>query len=242
MGLISRVSSRTYRWMLVVLLTLLLVGILHWIFFTKNDPDPTLCNNLDCVRCSPLYAHIKRHCEEKYNVKLEKGRISYQPNLPPLSPFPDVSDILDMTTVQELKKALPIFSKDYDRLKRSVEPDDGWKRLFLMNQGNWLGESETRSQLEKILGKNRLMQGDCFGNVLFSTVTENIAEHYGPTNKRLRLQICIETNSGIEIVCGGERRGWKRGELFLLNDWLQHKVVVSQHLEPARTVLIVDIF
>jgi len=176
------------------------------------------------------------------------------PDLPELAPFPDLSVLLDRNKIDELERAVDIFREDFENLKlgnlKKVNSNETWKKSFIMNQGTWTDYGKTTKTmkiLEKILGEKLLLENNVFGNVLFSTVTDNISAHYGPTNIRVRLQICLEADARFEIVCDGERKKWTRNGMLLLNDWLLHEVEMVnggfpglKNL-PERSVLIVDL-
>jgi len=221
--------------------------IVFFLFFNKK-PDSSedgFCNSLDCVRCSPKFSNIKSKCENEYGIKLKKGQIWKEPDLPELPAYPELETILSPEIIQNLQKSIPIFKQEFkNSIKLQNDLESPWQKTFILNQGTWTGNClNTKSTLQKILNPhNLLLENNIFGNILFSTITDKISPHYGPTNLRLRLQICLEVNNNFEMICDNHKKKWTKNCMFLLNDWLLHEVVkINPKVSSKRSVLIIDL-
>lgn len=241
----------------ILFVTFIICFLIHRQYYSNKSLPNSFCENLDCVRCSPVYSSIKSSCERKTGKILKNGQVWMDSDLPELAPFPDLSVLLDDQQIDELERAVGVFREDFEQLKLenlkradSKLGNETWVKKFIMNQGTWTDYGKTTKTikiLKSILGEKLILANNVFGNVLFSTVTDKISAHYGPTNIRVRLQICLEADDRFEIVCGEERKKWTRNGMFLLNDWLMHEVEMVNGKDPGlksmpeRSVLIVDL-
>jgi aspartate beta-hydroxylase len=76
--------------------------------------------------------------------------------------------------------------------------------------------------------------------VTFSTLAAGtrLIPHYGPTNIKLRHQLCIENAKGAQIRVGEEWRSWEQGKCLVIDDSFNHEVVHGGN--HRRVVLLVD--
>ena len=235
---------------MIIVLGIITVIIFFLFFYKKQNPDNGFCNSLDCVRCSPVFSDIKSMCENEQRIKLKKGQIWKEPGLSDLPPYPELKTLLSPFIIENLQNSIEIFKKDFESLSKVHNNlNSPWQKTFVMNQGQWTGKClNTKNTLRKILNEgsvsphNLLLEDNIFGNVLFSTITDKITPHYGPTNFRLRLQICLEENDNFEMVCDNKSKKWVKNGMFLLNDWLLHEVIkINPKVSSKRSVLIIDL-
>lgn len=76
--------------------------------------------------------------------------------------------------------------------------------------------------------------------VTFSSLSPgtHLRPHYGPTNIKLRHQLCLESAEGARIRVGDEWRGWRQGECNVIDDSFDHEVVHAG--DSRRVVMLVD--
>jgi len=76
--------------------------------------------------------------------------------------------------------------------------------------------------------------------VTFSTLAPgtHLKPHYGPTNVKLRHQLCIENAEGARIRVGDQWRSWQAGKCLVIDDSYDHEVVHEG--DRRRVVMLVD--
>nr|XP_020657534.1 aspartate beta-hydroxylase domain-containing protein 2 [Pogona vitticeps] len=126
-------------------------------------------------------------------------------------------------------------------------PSGEWLTFSLVRQGTCLPRNCRRCpRTYRLLGSLRTCLGNnIFGNACLSVLTPGtvIAEHYGPTNIRLRCHLGLKTPSNCELVVGGEPQCWAEGRCLLFDDSFLHTAFHGGPPEEGpRAVFMVDLW
>ncbi|XP_019362208.1 PREDICTED: aspartate beta-hydroxylase domain-containing protein 2 [Gavialis gangeticus] len=110
--------------------------------------------------------------------------------------------------------------------KMNSTPSGEWFTFYLVNQGLCVPRNCRKCpRTYRLLGSLRTCIGNnVFGNACISVLSPGtvIAEHYGPTNIRIRCHLGLKTPSGCELVVGGEPQCWAEGRCLLFDDSFLH--------------------
>uniref|UniRef100_A0A8C3EJF1 Aspartate beta-hydroxylase domain-containing protein 2 n=4 Tax=Corvus TaxID=30420 RepID=A0A8C3EJF1_CORMO len=110
--------------------------------------------------------------------------------------------------------------------KMNSTPSGEWFTFYLVNQGMCVPRNCRRCpRTYRLLGSLRTCIGNnVFGNACISVLSPGtvIAEHYGPTNIRIRCHLGLKTPSNCELVVGGEPQCWAEGRCLLFDDSFLH--------------------
>ncbi|XP_062399408.1 aspartate beta-hydroxylase domain-containing protein 2 [Sardina pilchardus] len=131
--------------------------------------------------------------------------------------------------------------------KANSTPRGQWWTYYLVNQGTPLAVNARRCpRAWRVLGQLRtFVANNVFGNACFSVITPGaaIAEHYGPTNVRLRCHLGLKVPAGCELVVGGEPQCWSEGSCLLFDDSFLHTAFHEGTAEDGpRVVFMVDLW
>ncbi|XP_069038462.1 aspartate beta-hydroxylase domain-containing protein 2 [Lepisosteus oculatus] len=131
--------------------------------------------------------------------------------------------------------------------KANSAPQGQWLTFYLVNQGVSVPQNCRRCpRAYRVLGSLRTFVGNnVFGNACFSVLTPGalIAEHYGPTNVRLRCHLGLRVPPGCELVVGGEPQCWAEGSCLLFDDSFLHTAFHEGSAEDGpRVVFMVDLW
>ncbi|XP_069850332.1 aspartate beta-hydroxylase domain-containing protein 2 [Dipodomys merriami] len=122
-----------------------------------------------------------------------------------------------------------------------------WLTFHLLSQGVCVPRNCRRCpRTSRLLGSLRTCIGNnVFGNACISVLSPGtvIAEHYGPTNIRVRCHLGLKTPSGCELVVGGEPQCWAEGRCLLFDDSFLHTAFHQGSAEDGpRVVFMVDLW
>ncbi|XP_013387364.2 aspartate beta-hydroxylase domain-containing protein 2 [Lingula anatina] len=128
----------------------------------------------------------------------------------------------------------------------NTTPTGKWLVFHLVNQGTKLEDNckkcpHTVSLLKALPS---FMGCNLLGNASFSVVypgTE-IAEHFGPTNIRIRTHLGLVVPPECELHVGGQTATWKQGQCTVFDDSFSHSVKHSVKGEGSRVVFMVDLW
>ncbi|XP_028904543.1 aspartate beta-hydroxylase domain-containing protein 2 [Ornithorhynchus anatinus] len=180
--------------------------------------------------------------------------------LPDLPSAPYFSREAQKHDVELLERGFPTVLAEFLRLARAFSNcslPQGW-RLHGTPRGQWLtfplvsrGVRVPRNcrrcpRTFRLLGTLRTCIGNnVFGNACISVLGPGtvVAEHYGPTNVRLRCHLGLKTPSGCELVVGGEPQCWAEGQCLLFDDSFLHTAFhEGPQEEGPRVVFTVDLW
>ncbi|NXA98100.1 ASPH2 protein, partial [Melanocharis versteri] len=131
--------------------------------------------------------------------------------------------------------------------KMNSTPSGEWFTFYLVNQGMCVPRNCRRCpRTYRLLGSLRTCIGNnVFGNACISVLSPGtvIAEHYGPTNIRIRCHLGLKTPSNCELVVGGEPQCWAEGRCLLFDDSFLHTAFHEGAPEEGpRVVFMVDLW
>ncbi|XP_076859439.1 aspartate beta-hydroxylase domain-containing protein 2 [Brachyhypopomus gauderio] len=131
--------------------------------------------------------------------------------------------------------------------KANGTPRGRWWTFYLVNQGTPMALNARRCpRAWRVLGQLRtFIANNVFGNACFSVLGPGatIAEHYGPTNVRLRCHLGLKVPSNCELVVGGEPQCWSEGSCLLFDDSFLHTAFHDGSSEDGpRVVFMVDLW
>ncbi|XP_007432195.1 aspartate beta-hydroxylase domain-containing protein 2 [Python bivittatus] len=131
--------------------------------------------------------------------------------------------------------------------KVNSTPSGEWLTFYLVNQGTCVPRNCRKCpRTYRLLGSLRTCVGNnVFGNACISVLTPGtvIAEHYGPTNIRVRCHLGLKTPSSCELVVGGEPQCWAEGRCLLFDDSFLHTAHHGGSPEEGpRAVFMVDLW
>ncbi|NWX73379.1 ASPH2 protein, partial [Alca torda] len=131
--------------------------------------------------------------------------------------------------------------------KMNSTPSGEWFTFYLVNQGMCVPRNCRRCpRTYRLLGSLRTCIGNnVFGNACISVLSPGtvIAEHYGPTNIRIRCHLGLKTPSNCELVVGGEPQCWAEGRCLLFDDSFLHTAFHEGPPEEGpRVVFMVDLW
>ncbi|XP_038619080.1 aspartate beta-hydroxylase domain-containing protein 2 [Tachyglossus aculeatus] len=180
--------------------------------------------------------------------------------LPDLPSAPYFSREAQKHDVELLERGFPTVLAEFLRLAKAFSNcslPQGW-RLHGTPRGQWLtfplvsrGVCVPRNcrrcpRTFRLLGTLRTCIGNnVFGNACISVLGPGtvVAEHYGPTNVRLRCHLGLKTPSGCELVVGGEPQCWAEGQCLLFDDSFLHTAFhEGPQEEGPRVVFMVDLW
>ena len=236
----------------------------------RENQDPLiLCENPDCVRCNSNQKITDNALMEFQKVKNRNSLKRLKKVFSLARSFKShllFCDFLTKKTTWYLKDLpqsykddlelltnnIPIFKKEYEKIKLIGKGEYGWSKFFLMNQGTLVQDNIKQSPDTYNILKQccNVMNGCLFGYQFFSVLSAGsvIEKHKGPTNVRLRCHISIQipdldvSNSSCYMEVDGTVLEWKRDQSIIFDDSLLHKVVYKTNTLNAldRVVLLVD--
>lgn len=184
---------------------------------------------------------------------IQRPEVFFLPDLPS-APF--FSREAQRHDVELLEQSFPALLAEFHAIYRQPLPP-GWKAngtprgqwwtYYLVNQGTPLALNVRRCpRAWRLLGQLRtFIANNVFGNACFSVLTPGalIAEHYGPTNVRLRCHLGLRVPPSCELVVGGEPQCWSEGSCLLFDDSFLHRAFHEGSGEDGpRVVFMVDLW
>uniref|UniRef100_A0A8C0WA02 Aspartate beta-hydroxylase domain-containing protein 2 n=1 Tax=Castor canadensis TaxID=51338 RepID=A0A8C0WA02_CASCN len=188
---------------------------------------------------------------------IQKPEVFFLPDLPTAPYFPRDAQKHD---VELLERGFPTVLGEFEALSKAFSNcslPQGW-RANSTARGDWLtfplvsrgvcvaGNCRRCPRTYRLLGSLRTcLASNVFGNACLSVLSPGtvIAEHYGPTNIRLRCHLGLKTPGGCELVVGGEPQCWAEGRCLLFDDSFLHTAFHGGAAEDGpRVVFMVDLW
>ncbi|XP_029115487.1 aspartate beta-hydroxylase domain-containing protein 2 isoform X2 [Scleropages formosus] len=191
---------------------------------------------------------------------IQKPEVFFLPDLPS-APF--FSREAQKHDVELLERSFPALLAEFESVyhqpparagsplppgwKANGTPHGQWWTFYLVNQGTALALNARRCpRAWRVLGQLRtFIANNVFGNACFSVLSPGamVAEHYGPTNVRLRCHLGLRVPPGCELVVGGEPQCWSEGSCLLFDDSFLHTALHEGSVEDGpRVVFMVDLW
>ncbi|XP_060048911.1 aspartate beta-hydroxylase domain-containing protein 2 isoform X2 [Erinaceus europaeus] len=190
-------------------------------------------------------------------ASIQKPEVFFLPDLPTAPYFPRDAQKHDVEVLERNFQAiLGEFESLYKAFSNCSLPQ-GWRMnstasgewvtFYLVNQGVCVPRNCRRCpRTYRVLGSLRTCIGNnVFGNACLSVLSPGtvVAEHYGPTNIRLRCHLGLKTPSGCELVVGGEPQCWAEGRCLLFDDSFLHTAFHEGSAEEGpRVIFMVDLW
>ncbi|NWS46891.1 ASPH2 protein, partial [Probosciger aterrimus] len=188
---------------------------------------------------------------------IQKPEVFFLPDLPTMPYFSRDAQKHDVELLERnFQTILCEFETLYKAFSNCSLPQ-GWKMnstasgewftFYLVNQGMCVPRNCRRCpRTYRLLGSLRTCIGNnVFGNACISVLSPGtvIAEHYGPTNIRIRCHLGLKTPSNCELVVGGEPQCWAEGRCLLFDDSFLHTAFHEGPPEEGpRVIFMVDLW
>uniref|UniRef100_A0A8D0KMM8 Aspartate beta-hydroxylase domain-containing protein 2 n=1 Tax=Salvator merianae TaxID=96440 RepID=A0A8D0KMM8_SALMN len=190
-------------------------------------------------------------------ASIQKPEVFFLPDLPTTPYFPRDAQKHD---VEVLEHNFQTIACEFEALykafsncslpqgwKANSTPSGEWLTFYLVNQGTCVPRNCRKCpRTFRLLGSLRTCIGNnIFGNACISVLSPGtvIAEHYGPTNIRIRCHLGLKTPSNCELVVGGEPQCWAEGRCLLFDDSFLHTAFHGGPPEEGpRAVFMVDLW
>lgn len=117
-----------------------------------------------------------------------------------------------------------------------------WNRYGLMEEGEWLKENCALCPRAVAVLKQLPLCECVLGQAYFSVLKgkTRIAEHFGPTNIKLRIHVCLSPSNGCTLRVGEQTKSYEENSIMCFDDSFSHSVYNSDDSE--RVVLLFDIW
>ncbi|KAH3889894.1 aspartate beta-hydroxylase domain-containing protein 2-like [Dreissena polymorpha] len=220
----------------------------------RDDDDLNFCSDPNCVRCNKYSEVLckAQHCLKDVSEKqiasdikngISRGKYDNEAQQP--STFHYKCQELISTPIWEnfhgadtelLESALDDIKTECERViasgdghwKRNSTSSGEWDTFHLINQGTVIMENATLcpNTLKVVQNLPSVMDRNVFGNVFFSMIKPGtvIAEHFGPTNIRLRCHLGLSVNKECLLTVDDQTTSWSEGRCLVFDDSFLHSV------------------
>ena len=197
-----------------------------------EDPDNYIIKDDKIVSISPEINEMEYFFNYEFKDKPLWCLTPLYADLPMNGPFPTIKECGLSDFCETLKKNIHIFKTDFNKNtdKFVNNPEKlGYNNNYGRIDINRDGFEETK----KILNSNnhyKLTQmfnryaGYSFMSTTFTILFPGgaIRPHYGPTNFKYRIHLCLDIDGDGGLVTPYGTRRWKTGEIFILDDSYLH--------------------